>query len=533
MLDPIVTKRRPWQRGAVLAAAVLAPLALFTALSWHEARHRQQLEAALAARAIESQVVIILTDAREAAMDLAPLAVRPCDVLMPELMRRTAIVPYVRSLNVIDGDRVACSSALGIRSSPLSTFEGLPTYLPREQWTVVIRSTPMVPNRRALVIGEPAPNGRAVFAVVDNRYLTDLLNAAAPREAFRRVELQIGEGLTLHERLPPDAHDVGPQLADVRFEAAGTPVALRIYGLRSRFLAELTRLLQQSMPIAIGLSGLLAWLYYRRQLSRGSWREQLLAAMRAGEFYVVYQPQYDVLGRHCHGVEALLRWDRPDAGPVSPDVFIEAAEQAQVAMPLTLHLLALIAADVCQWKTPPGFHLGINFPAEHLSDERFVGDLRSFMARVAHRQCLIVLEITERSLMKNTQQARFNLDTLRAEGAKIAIDDFGTGYCSMSYLETFPFDLLKVDRGFVMTIDPQRGDAIVLDAIISLAHQLKAQVVAEGVDRRSQFDYLLARGVSYMQGYLYAKPMSSAEFVEWHARVGQQAFEPVGGDARA
>lgn len=510
----------------MLAIAVLTPLVLFAALSWHEAQHRQRNDADDAARSIKSHVVVIMTEAREAAAQLAPLAVLPCNVLIPELTRRTAVVPYVRSLNVIENDHVSCSSALGIRSSPLSKFPGMPPRAPAAPWASVIGSTPTVPGYPALAIVEPAPGARAVLAIVDSRYLTDLIRAVAPPEVFRQVELHIGDGPPMSGSGEPPAAsgDMGAPLADLHFVAAGTPVVLRIYGLRSQLFAAWTELLQQTMPIALVLSGLLAWLYYQRQLNRGSWREQLLKAIRADEFHVVYQPLYGVSGRCCHGVEALLRWDRPDGGAVSPDVFIEAAEQSQVAVPLTLHLLKLIAADVRNWNTPPGFHLGINFPAGHLSDERFLGDVRPFMEDVADRQLQIVLEITERSLLKNTQQARFNLDTLRAEGAKVAIDDFGTGYCSMSYLETFPFDLLKVDRGFVMTIDPERGDAIVLDAIVSLAHQLKAQVVAEGVDRTAQFDYLLTRGVSYMQGFLYAKPMPSAEFVAWYARTGQQPF---------
>jgi sensor c-di-GMP phosphodiesterase-like protein len=336
--------------------------------------------------------------------------------------------------------------------------------------------------------------------------------------------MQIGYGVTLHRGSPDAANDAGPVLADVHFDADGVPATLRIHGLRSRFFDTWTGLLQQSMPIAVVLSGLLAWLCYQRLIRRASWREQLLGAIRANEFHVVYQPVYSVAEQRCDGVEALLRWDRPDSGPVSPDVFIEEAERAQVVVPLTLHLLTLIAADVRHWNMPPGFHVAVNFAAEHLSDERFLGDLQPFMAEVANRQCRVVVEVTERTLMKNTPQARLNLDTLRAQGGRVAIDDFGTGYCSLSYLETFPFDLLKVDRGFVMTIDPERGEAIVLDAIISLAHQLKARVVAEGVDNPAQFDYLLTRNVSYMQGFTYAQPMPSAALLAWFARFGQRPF---------
>ena len=547
MSDLLVAKRRSWRRTVALVAVVLAPLLLFIALSWHEAVRRQQRDAVLAAASIEAQVAVIMSDAREAVRDLAPLAGRPCSALIPELMRRTALVPYVRSLNVIDGQYVSCSSALGAPASPLAKFPGMPQRAPAGPWASLIASTPMVANRPALLIGEPAPGGRGVFAVVDDRYLRDMLRAITPPGVFGRVELRIGDGTTLVEGAE-GAKGAAPAigtaggatvaapaarrapLVDTRFDVSGTPVSLRVYGLPSRLAATWVELLEQSMPVALALAALFGWLAYRRELSRGSLREQLLEAIRTDQFHVVYQPLYGVADRRCRGVEALLRWDRPGQGPISPEVFIQAAEEEHVVVPLTLHLLKLIAADVRTWNTPPDFHLGINFAAEHLSDEHFLAGVSPCFAELKAHRCEVVLEITERSLMKNNQQARRNLDTLRAEGAKVAIDDFGTGYCSLSYLEKFPFDILKVDHGFVMTIDPEHGDAIVLDAIIALAHRLKAEVVAEGVDQPAQFDYLLTRGVAFMQGYLYARPMTSEAFVEWYARVGEQPVE--GGAAR-
>jgi sensor c-di-GMP phosphodiesterase-like protein len=106
----------------------------------------------------------------------------------------------------------------------------------------------------------------------------------------------------------------------------------------------------------------------------------------------------------------------------------------------------------------------------------------------------------------------------------VAIDDFGTGYCSLSYLEQFPFDILKIDRGFVLTIDAEGRSAVVLDTIINLAHQLGAQLVAEGVETQAQFDYLRARGVAFIQGFLYAMPMTPAAFAQWYRSKGKSGF---------
>lgn len=166
---------------------------------------------------------------------------------------------------------------------------------------------------------------------------------------------------------------------------------------------------------------------------------------------------------------------------------------------------------------PPHFHIAVNIAAEHLSSAELLPDVQAFAAQVAASQPLVVLEITERSLITDNGQARRNIDALRAQGVRVAIDDFGTGHCSLSYLQKFPVDYLKIDQGFVQAIGSAGEEAPVLDAIITLAHRLGLSVVAEGVETGYQFDYLKARGVAFIQGYLFARPMPSAEFARWYA----------------
>lgn len=271
------------------------------------------------------------------------------------------------------------------------------------------------------------------------------------------------------------------------------------------------------LPVALLLGFGLAVGTHRLQVSRRSFKEQLRRAILADEFLVHYQPVYGQATGRCEGVEALMRWERPGIGPVRPDVFIAAAEAEGMIIPLTQHLLALIERDMRAWPTPPDFHIGVNIAAEHLSSVELLSDVQAFAVKVAARRPLVVLEITERSLITDNGQARRNIDALRAQGVRVAIDDFGTGHCSLSYLQKFPVDYLKVDQGFVQAIGPAGEEAPVLDAIITLSHRLGLAVVAEGVETPYQFDYLKARGVAFIQGYLFARPMPSAEFVRWYA----------------
>ena len=510
-----------------LVLAALVPLALCLGLAHYEAVRIARREAQLASTFIVNQTVAIVQEGRGAAQRAVSMADEPCDKAMPKLAVVAAAFPYVRTLNLVENGSFTCSSALGRLSIPLNPLVSQAARASSGTWMLTVGETPMVYDRQSLLIGEPAPGGRAVIAVIDERYLLDLLRAAAPLDVFRQTELRVGVGQPLYEGSPGAPLDGSPLLADVRESLGGNVVELRIYGLKARQQAIRFGLLARYMPWAIAISALLVWSLRRLQRSGQSRREQLLRGMRAHEFHVRYQPLYGVEAGRCTGVEALLRWVRPGIGEVRPDEFIAAAEEEHVIVPLTQLLLKLIARDLAVMGLPPGFHVGINFSPEHLSSERLAQDLRGLLAATGKAGTGIVVEITERSLMKNTAQAAKNLEALRAEGVSVAIDDFGTGYCSLSYLEQFPFDILKIDRGFVLTIDAEGRSAVVLDAIINLAHELGAQLVAEGVETQAQFDYLRARGVTFIQGFLYAMPMTPAAFSQWYRTKGKEAFPGV------
>ncbi|RQM44779.1 EAL domain-containing protein [Paraburkholderia bannensis] len=531
-------------RGLVIALAAGVPLVLCVLLTRYEAVRIGRSEAALASNFVVNQVMAIVEQARDAARSVAPHAGAPCETLSRELSLAAATQPYVRTLNILDSDHVACSSATGNQSIAVETFLNGNVRTPRGDWLMIVPGTPLVANRPALLVAVRAIGGRNVVAAVDSQYLLDLLHAAAPHNEFRQATLRVGTGPALHE-IPaggdPARDEAGgdspmesaPLLADVRRTLDGSVIELRLQGLPERLNATWRVLLFRYLPWTALLAALLVWLVYRVQQSRRSRREQLLRAIRAGEFHVEYQPLFGVASGRCEGAEALLRWVRPGIGTVRPDEFIQAAEEEHVIVPLTQHLLTLIAQDVMKWATLPGFHLGINFAPEHLSSEALLPDVRNFTRSIGGRGIEVVLEITERSLVRNTDVAQRNLVALRRDGVRVAIDDFGTGFCSLSYLEKFPFDILKIDRGFVLTIDAQERSAVVLDSIIGLAHSLDAKLVAEGVASQAQFDYLCARGTNWIQGFFYAKPMPADDFGRWYRGPGMAPFPaPVVAAAR-
>ncbi|WP_185219088.1 EAL domain-containing protein [Paraburkholderia dinghuensis] len=511
----------------MLILVALAPLLACVVICYYAAGRTERREAAIAANIIVSEVSAIVEVARSAMLTIVPHADYPCEKLLPDLAVKAATAPYVRTINVIKGDVVFCSSAFGKLSIPLSTFMPDIGHERGGEWMALVGMTPMVPERQALVIGKPAAGGRAVMAVIDGRYLLDLMRAAAPLDMYRQAELRFAGSPPLDGARMATPLDESSLLVNTRKVTASGAFELRIYGLRERWRATFIALMLRDMPWAVALSALLVWLVWRLQNSRSSRREQLLRGIRANEFHVEYQPLYGVSAGHCDGAEALLRWVRPEFGEVRPGEFITAAEDEHVIVPLTQHLLKLIARDFATMDVRPGFHLSINFSPEHLSSEKLTDDVNALLETVSKNRPQIVMEITERTLIKNTEQAQRNLEALRDKGVKVAIDDFGTGYCSLTYLEHFPLDLLKIDRGFVLTIEPGTTRAVVLDAIIDLALSLDAQLVAEGVETMAQFDYLCARGVGFVQGYLYAKSMTADAFAQWYRTLGSQPLAAV------
>ena len=237
----------------------------------------------------------------------------------------------------------------------------------------------------------------------------------------------------------------------------------------------------------------------------------------AYQFYVVYQPVVRSETLQISGVEVLMRWRHPVAGEIPPDVFINLAETQQIIVPLTRHLLTLIAQDapVLQTLLPAGSKLGINISPIHLHAGSFQQDLQRFTAAMPTDHFSVVLEITERAMIDKNRSLE-NFDWLHEQGFEIAIDDFGTGHSALIYLERYNFDYLKIDRGFVQAIGTETVTSPVLDAVITLSRRLKLTTVAEGVETQEQAEWLRDHGVNYLQGYWLSRPLTLEALIAAH-----------------
>jgi len=246
---------------------------------------------------------------------------------------------------------------------------------------------------------------------------------------------------------------------------------------------------------------------------RLKFRADLAAARLNNELYLVYQPLFDARTGHVHAVEALMRWQHPERGLVSPAEFIPIAESSGQIVDMGLWALATACRQHRMWLTEERADIvvAVNFSARQLSDPQVVDRVAEVVTRAAFDPRRIKLEITESLVVEDIAKAIDVLTRLRALGLTLSVDDFGTGYSSLSRLGELPIDELKIDRYFVEGIGQQGPRETILTAAIAMGHGLGLTVVAEGVETQEQLDYLRAHGCDYIQGFLLGRPVAAED----------------------
>lgn len=284
--------------------------------------------------------------------------------------------------------------------------------------------------------------------------------------------------------------------------------------------------------------------FYSQELSaevaaRLQLENSLRRAHEHHEFVLFYQPKARLATGEVTGVEALIRWHRPQHGTVAPDRFIAALEDSGLILPVGAWTLRTACAQLAQWDRAglPPLNLAVNLSARQFRQEylaRFVAETLAESGIAPHR---LELELTESLLMEDNEANRKVLASLAAMGVRVAIDDFGTGHSSLSYLKRFDVDTLKIDRSFVSELPHDAEDAAIATAIIAMGHSLNMKVVAEGVETDDQAAFLLSLGCDEMQGYLLSRPLPAPQLTAWLARYPARDGVPSGplpyGDSRA
>ncbi|WP_337010076.1 cyclic di-GMP phosphodiesterase [Pantoea sp. AS142] len=487
---------------------------LFAALSFHQTwqkRERQHQQLLENSRTALQQTLSTLLNSTLS--PLLPFTHAACHTINRELTSRAAFAGNLRAILLVKDGYAFCSSATGSFSLPLNVIAPQ-SNTSRDIDLQLMPGTPLQPDKPALAlwIKNPGRLQSGVFATL-NITLSPYLLLASWRPEISGMALMAQRsaltswqpGVVENKNLPTPLHQQA---------LPGYPLKFVLYGSTLAF-SDYQNILLSGLLLSLLVSGT-CWLllsFYQRP------GKELILGMKRGEFHIEYQPLVTSHDGQPYGMEALLRWTHPTKGPIPPDVFIHYAESQNLIIPLTRHLFQLVSRDahlLCH-TIPRCACLSLNISPLHLADSGFRQDVLRWLDAMPAGHFNYVFEITERAMVRDENVGEL-FNWLRQQQIHIAIDDFGTGHSALLYLERYAFDYLKIDRGFVQSIGTDTLTSPVLDTVLQLAKKLNLKSVAEGVETVEQATWLINRGVTHLQGYIFSRPLRPETLIDYFRR---------------
>ncbi|MGL4604387.1 MAG: EAL domain-containing protein [Iodobacter sp.] len=453
----------------------------------------------------------------------ASLLGQPCQAISGKLQKVTAVNPYFRMIYISDFNKsnIYCASSpneqIDANFSVRKLLQGKNPDQPHLFWTPTSRIT----QRPSIVLYRPQKNGQAIIGTLEGQYFSDMLI------------LRTGKNINRYEI---DIHPLSMVNSNgkITFEPSqpNNPTNILaksdLYPLFISASYSNTLLIAQAKANALW-AGLLILMFYIGSHylcwyvfgSKRYFIQQVQKAIQNKQFEPFYQPIVNTAGI-ASGAEVLIRWRHPAKGLIFPDQFIAAADQLNLLTPIMQSLFIQITEDTSQNLLPANCRLGINLSARQLEDPLMLGSVFNLNAHFKSKGYGLIVEITEEGIIKNQHHAKLVMDQMNASGIMVAIDDFGMGHSSLSYLRHFPFGYLKIDKSFVDGLPGNQKDIVIIKSIITLARELKLEIVAEGVETEAQAGYLRTMQIDYFQGYLFSKPLPLNNWLDF-IKSNQQA----------
>jgi len=254
--------------------------------------------------------------------------------------------------------------------------------------------------------------------------------------------------------------------------------------------------------------------------------QDIIDGISARQFILYYQPQVSILSNKLMGVEALVRWQHPTRGLLSPDKFISIAEKTGAIKELTNEIVKMAVKQSAVWQNEH-FHIkvSVNLSAQNINSLDFPEQLSNLIRKYNVDPSMLTLEVTESALMGNLITSLDILTRMRLKGFQLSIDDFGTGFSSLSQLHKIPFTELKIDQSFINAMLEDVDSVAIVETCIMLGHKLSMEVVAEGIENEQTLNLLRQLKCDVAQGYFFAKPMPAENILAWHKRLESKYYE--------
>jgi EAL domain-containing protein (putative c-di-GMP-specific phosphodiesterase class I) len=360
----------------------------------------------------------------------------------------------------------------------------------------------------ALIYGSRRGGGAAVRSALSGRAATDV---------HRDGATDTRPGAAVISAVPVRRTRGGPVAAALELRLPYAPIGKDIRDRTRRVYLAL--LIASLAAYALALPALIrAGRAVRAQYDprRVALMRDVRRGMKNGEFVIHYQPIAEAATGEVHTAEALVRWQHPRRGLISPDRFIPLIEPTELMWPLTVHIFELVVRQARRW-TDDGLRVrtAVNVSTADVIDPRLPAELRRLLEEHRVDPSMLEIEVTEGAVMDEPEEARAVLGQITDLGLGVlAIDDFGTGYSSLARLHELPLDELKIDQSFVMRM-AREGDETVVRSIVDLGHALGFRVIAEGVETEETWSRLEEIGVDYVQGYVMTRPLPAGELIAW------------------
>lgn len=429
-----------------------------------------------------------------------------CNSSLSLLREHVAMVPLAQSINIVNNNNVYCSSLLD-----LILASDIPS-LNQNGRLLIIPGDRIKKNYPLMVLRQAKWNLSALSAV-DGLYIKMILGVSRD---YSRMTLIVGNNTLNDQGVFNSVNNDSPFVSSM---ATSHSYPFKIKAEISNKIA-LSKFKKDYVTLVIGV--FILSLFIGAQLIRArsmpiSFLDELKRGLNNHEFTPFFQPLICAQTKKMIGIEVLMRWNHPEDGLIRPDLFIPQAESSGIIIEMT----SMIINDVIQYLHvnrhlfKPGFHICFNITSAHFDSDDILHDCQSFQSVCGMNGWKLVLELTERSVLSDTPEVMNRILTLSSMGVDLSIDDFGTGYSNLTTLQKFKFNSIKIDQSFVSKIGNEENSQHILDSVIMMAKRMGLTLVAEGIEFEEQEKYLCNHGVDILQGYLYGKPMSPTNFLDY------------------
>lgn len=446
-----------------------------------------------------------LDSARQIASTAASSLDKPCHKVVQKLRMLVELSPEISSIDLARGNHIYCSTLL-IPGKESTDFDGSIN----NQISLIQNNS--TTQEQPLILYRETVGGDVIGIKLSAHHLTAQLDALSIRSP---LSILIGRNKWTYE--PSFSDQLLSLDTSINIEQSSDKYPFRVITNMSltSYAENIRRYSLPNITVWFFFSLILGYWVFKRSRRVSLPRQELLRALEHRQFIPYIQAVVTAEGDRWIGCEILLRWQHPQKGIISPDIFIPMAEQCGLLVPMTRRLMIQIREQFAPQKhqLPKGFHFAFNISASHCKDFTLVDDCRDFINAFHDHPIKLILELTEQELLIANDVTHQLIEELHKLGVLIAIDDFGTGNSNLKYLQKLKIDFLKIDKSFVSMIETDPPSRHIVDNIIDLAARLNLWLVAEGVEDEYQAAYLKNCGVDYLQGYLYSKPIPTKEFI--------------------